>query len=65
MWAGENQSDVEAELELEEPTEMGGDMSTANYEGDWGIVATSVEHHEPAAASISGGQDVERSGDIP
>ena len=25
--AGENRSDVEAELELEEPTEMGGDAS--------------------------------------
>ena len=34
MQAGENQGNVEAELESEEPTEMGGDVSTSKDEGD-------------------------------
>ena len=63
--AGESRSDVEAELESEEPTEMGGDMSTSEDDGDRGVVATSVERHAPMAASIGGGWDTERSGDIP
>ena len=29
VWAGENWSDMEAELELKEPIEMGGDVSTS------------------------------------
>ena len=33
MRAGENQSDVEAELELEEPTKMGGDTTTFEDDG--------------------------------
>ena len=65
MRAGENQSDMEAELELEEPTEMGGGTSTSEDEGDRGIVATLVEHCEPMAASISGERDTERRGDVP
>ena len=31
--AGENRSDVEAELELEDPTEMGDDMISSEEEG--------------------------------
>ena len=44
---------------------MGGDASTSEDEGDRGIVVTTVEHHEPTAASIGGGQDMEKRGDIP
>ena len=62
---GESRSDVEAKLESEEPTELGSDASTSKDEGDRGVVVTSVEHREPAAASASGGQDAKRRGDVP
>lgn len=64
MWASENQSDVEAELKLEEPMEMGGDVSTSEDDGHMGVITTSVEHHAPVAASINGGWDTERRGDV-
>ena len=63
--ASENWSDVEAELESEEPTEMGGDASTSKDDGDRGVVATSVERRTPAAAPVSGGRDTKRRGDVP
>ena len=63
--SGENRSDMEAELESEEPTELGGDMSTFEDEGYWGIVVTSVERREPMVASTSGGWDVLRHSDVP
>ena len=63
--ADENQSGVEAELESEEPTEMGGDASTSEDEGDQGIVTTSMERREPAAASINGGWNTKRRNDDP
>ena len=56
---------MEAELESEEPTEMGGDPSTSEDDGDRGIITTLVERHEPMAVSISGGRDMERRGDVP
>ena len=52
---------MEGELELEEPTEMGGDMSDSEDEGDRGAVVTSVECHEPATVSVSGGHNTETS----
>ena len=62
--AGENRSDMEAELESEEPMEMGGDTSTSKDEGDRGIIMTSVERHEPTATFVSGGWDMEKRGDV-
>ena len=56
---------MEAELESEEPTEMGGDVSTSEDEGHRSIVTTSVECREPTVASISGEREVERRGDVP
>ena len=53
------------ELESEEPTEMGGDVSSSEDEGDQGIVVTSVERRESTTASVSGGWDAERRGDVP
>ena len=44
MRAGENRSDVEAELESEEPMEMGGDASSFEDGGGRDAVVTSVEH---------------------
>ena len=64
MWASENWSDMEAELESEEPTEMGGDVSTSEDDGDRGVIVTSVEHHEPTAASIGGRRDMEMRGNV-
>ena len=63
--AGESRSDMEAELELEDPTEMGGDASTSEDEGHRGVIMTLVEHHEPMTASISGGWDTEKHDDVP
>ena len=63
--AGESQSVMEAELESEEPTEMGGDASTSKDDGARGIVATLVERHAPAATLVSDGWDTERRGDVP
>ena len=43
------------ELESKEPTEMGDDTSSSEDEEVRGAVVTSVEHHEPMAASVDGG----------
>jgi len=56
---------VEAELESKEPTEMGGNVSTSEDEGDQGMVVTSVECREPMATSADSKQDVERHRDVP
>ena len=56
---------MEAELELKEPTEIYGSTSASKDEGDRGTIVTSVEHHEPMAASVSGGRDIETRSDIP
>ena len=63
--AGENRSDVEAELELEEPMEMGGYASSSEDEGGRDVIVTSVERREPTAKSDSGGCDAERRGNVP
>jgi len=62
--AGKNRSDVEAELESEEPTEMGCNMSNSDIDGDRGVVVTSVEHRAPTVASAGGGRDTERRNDV-
>jgi len=62
---GESRSDVEAKLESEESTEMGGDASASEDKGDRGDVVTSAEHREPTAASVGGGHDTEMHGDVP
>ena len=55
MWARENRSDVEAELESEDPTEVGGEASTSEDEGDRDAIVTSAEHREPTAESAGSG----------
>ena len=52
---GKRRSDVEAELESVEPTEMGDDVSSLEDEEDRGIVVTLVQRREPVAAHIGGG----------
>ena len=64
MQVGENRSDVEAELESEDPTEVGGTASSSK-DGDQEVVVTSLEHCEPTAMSAGDGQEVERHGDVP
>ena len=44
---------------------MGDDTSALEDEEVRGAIVTSVEHREPAVASIGGGRDVETRGDIP
>ena len=62
---GESRSDVETDVELEEPMEMGDDTSASEDEEVRGAVVTSVEHHGPIAMSISSGHDVETRDDVP
>ena len=65
MQARENRSDVELELELEDPTEVGDDTIFSEEEESREVVATSVERHDPMVASASGEQEAERRGDVP
>ena len=65
MRASENRSDMEAELESEEPTKMGGDASTSEDDRDQGIIVTSAERHAPVATSAGGGRDTEKRGVVP
>ena len=65
MKVGENRSDVESELESEDPTEVGHDMIFSKEEESWEVVATSAERRDPMAASASGKQEAERRGDVP
>ena len=62
--AGENRSDVESELESEDPTEVGDDMNFSKVEESWEVIATSAEHRNPTAASAGGEQEAERRGDV-
>ena len=57
--ARENRSNIEIELESEDPMEMGDDMISFEEEGGW-EVTTSVEHHEPTAAFAGSGREVWR-----
>jgi len=64
VWARENTSDVKAELESEDPWEVGDNMISFEEEGDR-EVATSVVRREPTATSIGTEQEAERHGDAP
>ena len=64
VWTGENRSDVEAELESEDPMEMGDDVISSEEEGGWEVV-TSAVHHKPMAMSTDDGHEAERHGDVP
>ena len=59
-----NRSDVDAELESEDPTEMGDDLISSEEEGGWEVM-TSAVHREPAAACAGGGHEAERRHDVP
>ena len=52
--AKENRSDVESELESEDPTEVGDDMLLSEEEESWEVVVTLAERHEPMTVSVSG-----------
>ena len=60
----ENRTDVEAEIESEEPTEMGGGVSSFEDEGGREVIVTLVERREPAATSVSGERDAESRVDV-
>ena len=63
--AGENRSDVESELESEDPTEVENDMIFSEEEESREVVATSTKRRDPAAMSTGGEQEAERRGDVP
>ena len=56
---------MEAELESEEPTKMGDDVSASEDEEDRGAIVTLVEHREPTVVPVGGGRGTETRGDIP
>ena len=62
---GESRSDMEAKLESKENTEMGGNMSASEDEGDRGTVVTLVECYEPATASVDDEHDTNMHGEDP
>ena len=62
--AGENRSDVESELELEDPTEVD-DMVFSKEEEIQEVVVTSAKHHDRMAMSASDEQEVEGHAKVP
>ena len=62
--AGENKSDVESELESEDPTEVD-DMIFSEEEESQEVVVTFAERHDHAAVSAGGEQEAERRSDVP
>ena len=64
MWAGENRSDVESELESKDPTVVRDDMSFEEEES-WEVIGTLVEHRDPTTVSGGGEREAERHGDVP
>ena len=65
MWARENRSDIESELESEDPTEVGDDMFFSEEVENQEVIVTSAERRNPTAVSATSGQEVERRGDVP
>ena len=63
--AVESRSDIEAELESEDPMEMGDDVISSEEEGGQDTSVTSMVHREATATTASDRRDVERRGDAP
>ena len=59
MKAGENKSDVESELESEDPTEVD-DMVFSEKEEIWAVVVTSAGRREPVATLAGNEQEAKR-----
>ena len=64
MKARERRSDVESELESEDPTEVD-DMIFSEEEENWEVIVTSVEHRDPAAMSAGDEQEAEGCAEVP
>ena len=65
VWAGENRSDVESELESEDPTEVGDDVIFSEEEESREVIVTLAERCDPTAAHAGGEQEAERHDDVP
>ena len=63
--ARENRSDVESELESEDPTEVGDDMIFSEEEERQEVIVTSTERCNPTVAHTGGEQEVERRRNVP
>lgn len=63
--ARENRSDVESELKLEDPTEVGDDMIFFEEEEGQEVVVTSAERCDPTATSTGDEREAERHDNIP
>jgi len=64
MKAGERRSDVESELESENPIDVD-DMVFSEEEESREVVVTSAEHRDPAAMSAGDEQEAERRAVVP
>ena len=62
---GEHREEVEEELELEDPMELGDDIGSFEDEGDKGATVTLVEHRMPTTAPIGGRRGTKMCGDTP
>ena len=56
---------MEAELNSEEPIEMGDDESSSKDKEDRGVAVTLVERRKPTAAPVGGGHGTKVRGDVP
>jgi len=65
VWARDNRSDVESELELEDSTEVGDDVIFSMEDEGREVVATSAERCDPTAAHAGGEQEAEGHYDVP
>ena len=59
MKAGERKSDIESELESEDPMDVD-DMVFSEEEGSWEVVVTSAERRDPVSMSAGDEQEAER-----
>ena len=56
---------MEVDLESEEPTETGDDMSSSKDDGDRGIAMTLVERRKPTATPVGDGRGTKVRGNVP
>ena len=64
MKAGENRSNIESELESEDPTKVD-DMIFSEEKESQEVVVSSVERRNPAAMSTGDEQEAKRCGEVP
>ena len=64
MRVGEHRSDAESELTSNDPMDLD-DMVFSDEEESQGVAVTSMEHHDPTAASVGEEQEAARCAEVP